>query len=56
MRLVRGNYAKKDVEWATKEGLVDIIDTNDEDHLLRGISPIDLINSISAKLKENVFS
>jgi hypothetical protein len=49
MRLVRGNYAKKDVEWATKEGLVDIIDTNDEDHLLHGISLIDLMIAISAK-------
>jgi hypothetical protein len=49
MRLVRGNYGKKDVECATKEGLVDIIDTNDEDHLLRDISLIDLMIAISAK-------
>jgi len=49
MRLVRGTYAKNDLKYATKEGLVDIIDTNDEDHLLRGISQIDLMIAISAK-------
>ena len=54
MRLVRGTYVKKSLKWSVKEQVVYIIDTNDEGHLLGGISLIDLIISIS--LKEYVFS